>query len=237
MSTFGELLRAMPLPTKADPYDIREVRAATRAESRREEMAWWALSQRDEQIRALVQQLFLQREPGKVRNAAFAPVEESVQTAPMCLDVAKALAGGGKYDVGIIDAGCGERTLPQQLEIEIPPHSQPICPVSPHLWLVPRQSWCIETEPQLVTEHDLERLRDFMGEFDFSILYCAPVSWLTARIARSCDGLVLILTANKTRRLVAAQIKEQLAKARVPLLGTVLAERRLPVPQGLYRKL
>ena len=82
-----------------------------------------------------------------------------------------------------------------------------------------------------------ERLRDFMKGFDFCILYCAPVSWLTARIAQSCDGIVLILTANKTRRLVAAQIKEQLTKARIPLLGTVLAERRLPVPQGLYRKL
>ena len=49
--------------------------------------------------------------------------------------------------------------------------------------------------------------------------------------------LVLVLTANKTRRLVAAQIKDQLSKAQVPLLGTVLAERRFPVPKGLYRSL
>jgi Mrp family chromosome partitioning ATPase len=48
---------------------------------------------------------------------------------------------------------------------------------------------------------------------------------------------VLVLTANQTRRLVAAQIKEQLRKAQVPLLGTVLAKRRFPVPQGLYRSL
>jgi Mrp family chromosome partitioning ATPase len=48
---------------------------------------------------------------------------------------------------------------------------------------------------------------------------------------------VLVLTANKTRRLVAAQIKDQLSKAQVPLLGTVLTERRFPVPQGLYRSL
>ena len=75
------------------------------------------------------------------------------------------------------------------------------------------------------------------AEFEFSILWCAPVSWLTASIGRACDGLVLVLTANKTRRLVAAQVKDQLAKAQVPLLGTVLAERRFPVPQGLYRSL
>ena len=58
-----------------------------------------------------------------------------------------------------------------------------------------------------------------------------------ASIGQTCDGLVLVLSANKTRRLVAAQIKDQLSKAQVPLLGTVLAERRFPVPRGLYRSL
>ena len=74
-------------------------------------------------------------------------------------------------------------------------------------------------------------------EFDFSILCFDPVSWLTAKISQTCNGLVMVLTANKTRRLVATQMQEQLRKARVPLLGTVLAERRFPVPEGLYRNL
>jgi Mrp family chromosome partitioning ATPase len=56
-------------------------------------------------------------------------------------------------------------------------------------------------------------------------------------MGQACDGLVLVLAANKTRRLVAAQIKDQLRRAQIPLLGTVLAERRFPIPQGLYRSL
>jgi Mrp family chromosome partitioning ATPase len=103
--------------------------------------------------------------------------------------------------------------------------------------MVPRQSWLAESDGQRVTDHNLSRLRDLTAEFDFSVLWCAPVSWLTTSIGQACDGLVLVLTANKTRRLVAAQIKDQLSKAEVPLLGTVLAERRFPVPQGLYRSL
>ena len=83
----------------------------------------------------------------------------------------------------------------------------------------------------------MSRLRELTAEFDFSILSCAPVSWLTATIGQTCDGLVLVLTANRTRRLVALQIKDQLRQAQVPLLGTVLADRRFPVPQGLYRSL
>jgi Mrp family chromosome partitioning ATPase len=103
--------------------------------------------------------------------------------------------------------------------------------------MVPRQSWLPDAGGQRITDQNLSRLRELTTEFDFSILWCAPASWLTASIGQTCDGLVLVLTANKTRRLVAAQIKDQLSKAQVPLLGTVLAERRFPVPQGLYRSL
>jgi Mrp family chromosome partitioning ATPase len=103
--------------------------------------------------------------------------------------------------------------------------------------MVPRQSWLPDAGGRRLTDRNLSRLRELTTEFDFSILCCAPVSWLTASIVQTCDGLVLVLTANKTRRLVAAQIKDHLSKAQVPLLGTVLAERRFPVPQGLYRNL
>jgi len=103
--------------------------------------------------------------------------------------------------------------------------------------MVPRQSWLPDEGGQRITEQNLARLRELTAEFDFSILWCAPVSWLTLSIGQVCDGVVLVLTANKTRRLVAAQIKDQLNQAQVPLLGTVLTERRFPVPQGLYRSL
>ena len=83
----------------------------------------------------------------------------------------------------------------------------------------------------------MERLRELMAEFDFSIVTCPPVSWLTAKLGHGCDGLVLVLTANRTRRMVAAQVKQRLDQSGIPLLGTVLAERSFPVPEGLYRSL
>lgn len=230
MSTFGELLRAAPLAAGTAPFAVDEPVIPRVAMPQ-------AVSVRDEQIQALMQQLFFQQESGLVRNVGFTPVEPSPQTAPVCIDLAKALASEGKYDVGLIDASSDAVPLQRRLRVEAPDHGKDIWPVASRLWLVPWQSWSMGAGLHSITDQDLERLRDFMKGFDFCILYCAPVSWLTARIAQSCDGIVLILTANKTRRLVAAQIKEQLAKAHIPLLGTVLAERRLPVPQGLYRKL
>ena len=194
-------------------------------------------SVQDEQIHALVQQLFFRHESGPVRHVGFSSVEASTETATLCLAVAKALAAGERYDVGLIDAHSDPVRLQSHLQIPSSNRAEPTWLIAPRLWMVPRQSWLPDSCGQRTTDQNLSRLRELTIEFDFSILWCAPVSWLAASIGQACDGLVLVLTANKTRRLVAAQIKDQLSKAQVPLLGTVLTERRFPVPQGLYRSL
>lgn len=196
-----------------------------------------AVSVHDEQIQALVQQLFFQHESKPVRHLGFAPIEISTTTANLCLEVATALAEEGRYDVGLIDAHTDSAPLPTQLQIPSPIRAGAPWPIAPRLWMVPRQSWRPDADRHRLTEQNLSRLRDLTTEFDFSILWCAPVSWLTASIAQACDGLVLVLSANKTRRLVASQIKDELSRAQVPVLGVVLAGRSFPVPQGLYRSL
>ena len=191
----------------------------------------------DEQIRGLVQQLFFRNEARSVRHVGFAPAEASIATATLCLAVARALAEEGRYDVGLIDADVGAVRLHTQLQIVLPNLADSACPIAPHLWLVRRQAWLPDASGPRVNEQNLSRLRETTAEFDFSILCCAPVSWVTASVGQTCDGLVLVLAAERTRRIVAAQIKDQLSKAHVPLLGSVLAGRRFPVPQGLYRRL
>jgi hypothetical protein len=190
----------------------------------------------DDQVRALVQQLFFRNESDLVRHVGFVTIEPSTETALLCLEVARAVATGGLYDVGLIDAHPGSSTLQSELHLQSP-NNEASWLLAPRLWMVPRHSWLDDARGQKITDQTLVKLRELTAQFDFSILWCAPVSWLTAGIGQLCDGLVLVLTANKTRRLVAAQIKEQLSKAQIPLLGTVLAERRFPVPRGLYRSL
>ena len=194
-------------------------------------------SVRDDQIHALVQQLFFRHESKPVRHVGFATVEASTETAMLCLEVAGALAEESRYDVGLIDAYPDSVPLETKLQIPSPNPAEATWPIAPRLWMVPRQSWLPEDCGQRITDQNLSRLRELTTEFDFSILWCAPVSWRMASIGQTCDGLVLVLSANKTRRLVAAQIKDQLSKAQVPLLGTVPADRRFPVPRGLYRSL
>jgi len=191
----------------------------------------------DEQIHAMVQQLFFGRASTPVRHVGLAAIETSNAIATLSFEVATALAEEDRYDVGLIDAYPDSISLQMQLQIPSPHRAEATWPIAPRLWMVPRQSWLPDAPGARITDRNLSRLRELTTEFDFSILSCAPVSWMTASIAQACDGLVLVLTANKTRRLVASQIKDQLARAQVPLLGTVLTERRFPVPQGLYRSL
>jgi hypothetical protein len=230
VNTPGELL------TKRSAASEHPREAPTREQAQRKGVSLIA-SVHDDQIHALVQQLFFRHESKPVRHVGFATVEASTETAKLCLEVAAALAEESKYDIGLIDAYPDSVPLETKLEIPSPNPAEATWLIAPRLWMVPRQSWLPEESGQRITDQNLSRLRELTTEFDFSILWCAPVSWRMASIGQTCDGLVLVLAANKTRRLVAAQIKDQLSKAQVPLLGTVLAERRFPVPRGLYRSL
>ncbi len=192
---------------------------------------------RYEQIQSLVEQLFFQSETAPVRHVGVTAAEDSGEIAQLCFDVAEVLAQEGRYDVGLIDASLGSVPLETQMQIAPATTTDSAWPVAPHLWFVPRQSWMSVPAGRQITELDTSRLREVAAEFDFSILCCPSVSWATARIGRVCDGLVLVLTANKTRRLVARQMRDRLRMARVPLLGTILTERRFPIPPGLYRSL
>jgi Mrp family chromosome partitioning ATPase len=190
----------------------------------------------DEQIQGLVQQLFFQQDPAVVRHVGFAALERETETAQICLKVALALAETGAHDIGLIDARLQSAPLHTELEIPAGNRSEASWLIAERLWLAPRRRW-LDDSGQRFWDPSLTRLRNLTLEFDFSILCLDPASWLTAKLSQTCHGLVMVLTANKTRRLVAAQMQKQLQRARVPLLGTVLAERRFPVPTGLYRNL
>jgi Mrp family chromosome partitioning ATPase len=189
----------------------------------------------DQQIQALVQQVFFQPSATSVRHIGIASVEPDTETAQLCLDVGLALAALGPHDVGLVDVRLQAPPLHTQLKIagEDANESRQI---GPNLWLAPRRSW-LDDSPQGMWDHSLGRLRATTLEFDFSILCLDPISWLTPKISKACDGLIIVLTANKTRRLVAVEIQERLRRGQVPVLGSILADRRFPVPEGLYRNL
>jgi Mrp family chromosome partitioning ATPase len=76
-------------------------------------------------------------------------------------------------------------------------------------------------------------------EFEYSIVQGQPAgeSSMTTEIGQVADGVVLVISAQRTRRASARKIKEMLEAAQVRLLGTVLSDREFPIPEGIYRRL
>jgi Mrp family chromosome partitioning ATPase len=229
MSTLAEYLRE-PLPVRDEPdASPAPEPAVTAAPS-------VLAANEDEQVRALVERLFFRPET-PLRHVAFVAADPDTETAPLCLAVAGVLAEEGSRDIGLIDAS--PRSEPLHIPLGIVPGGpfDATWQIATRLWFVPCQNWLDPSDAPQVPGRSLSRLRDLTSEFDCSILRCAPASWLATRIAQSCDGVVLVLAANKTRRVVAIQIGALFQRARIPLLGTVLLARRFPVPERLYRSL
>jgi Mrp family chromosome partitioning ATPase len=56
-------------------------------------------------------------------------------------------------------------------------------------------------------------------------------------MARVADGLILVLSAQRTRRATALKVKQMLEEAQVRILGAVLSDREFPMPERIYRRL
>ncbi len=86
-------------------------------------------------------------------------------------------------------------------------------------------------------------LHSYLGavrrEFDYSILEGPPAgeSNEATSMAQFADGIILVLSAGSTRRVVARRIKEMLEAAQARVLGTVLTDRVFPIPERIYRRL
>jgi hypothetical protein len=108
-----------------------------------------------------------------------------------------------------------------------------------NLWRVP------EFGPQEFGEESgtgrywLSCLAELRNEFEYAVIQ-GPVAGLSSEAAllgQLADGIILVLGAHSTRRATARKIKETLEAAQSRILGTVLSERRFPVPEGIYRRL
>ncbi|MHC4169420.1 MAG: CpsD/CapB family tyrosine-protein kinase [Planctomycetota bacterium] len=61
-------------------------------------------------------------------------------------------------------------------------------------------------------------------------------SW-AIRLACLCDGVCLVVEAERSRWEVVDRVREQLVRSNANLLGVVLNKRKLHIPQWLYRTL
>lgn len=194
-----------------------------------------------EQIRGLVRQIFFTASP--VRQVVFSSVDHETDVRHICRKVGEALslettgniAVAGEYAQVYEAPGRSKRSA--EVENERTTNlRQTATRLRNNLWLVPYDRGGEEFFSNDSLRSHLSGLR---REFGYSILEGAPagVSDEAAAMAQVADGIILVLSAHRTRRATACHVKERLEAARVCVLGVVLGDRAFPIPEMIYRHL
>jgi Mrp family chromosome partitioning ATPase len=107
-----------------------------------------------------------------------------------------------------------------------------------NLWVVPAGR--VQGQDVLVNSNGVfGRIEELRKEFDYVLVDSPALSVCSdaAVLGRACEGLVLVLKANVSRRDAAHQALRDLATADVRVLGTVLNQRTFPLPEAVYKRL
>lgn len=202
-----------------------------------------------EQIRGLVRQVFFSNTFSNtarpIRQIVFSGVEAETDIRTICRRVGEALAFETTASIAIVGVhphivrDLQARTQEGNAHNTGNGHSplrQIATRVQANVWLVPLDASRGDVTPT-ASLHSL--LCDLRREFEYSIVEGPPAgeSNAAASMAQLADGIILVLSAQRTRLATARRIKEVLDAAQARILGTVLSDRVFPIPEKLYQRL
>ncbi len=203
-----------------------------------------------EQIAALVQQVFLIPGATAPRIVVFTSTEPGTGCTWVSAQVAAVLASRVAGSVCLVDANLRDPALHQQFGVEnqngladalvqLEPVRTFARSLSHNLWLL-GSGPVAEGSPGLLTSDRMRlRITELRSEFDFVLIDTAAMglSHDAVGLGALCDGVVLVLKANASRREAARQAVQDLQAGNAKVLGAVLNQRTFPIPQFLYKRL
>jgi hypothetical protein len=201
-----------------------------------------------EPIRSLVQRLFLPGGLKSPRQVVFTCVDDKTDVAAICLRVGHSLSAQTSGSVCIVETtpplSCNEHQFRAVASTSASGHGgcdwlrDSALQLSKTLWILPPDVF-LQNETALSATLLRQRVDELRLAFDFTIFQAAPAGHCSDPVLLGClcDGVVLVLTASITRRVAARKVKERLNSANARLLGTVLSDRKFPIPERIYRML
>ena len=204
-----------------------------------------------EEINALAQQIFLTSGSDTPRIVAFASTEPGSGCSWVCAHLGEVLASRVAGSVCLIDANLRDSSLHQHFGcdndngmsdalVRLDPIRTFARPLStPNLWLISAGSRGGDTQALLSSDRMRLRLTDLRREFDYVLIDTAAMSVCNDAIGLGCmcDGVVMVLKANASRRETARQAIHDLQSGKAKVLGAVLNQRTFPIPDSIYKKL
>jgi protein-tyrosine kinase len=205
---------------------------------------------REESLK-LVQRVFLLQASTAPRVVMFAGVEPGNGCSRICAQTAEVLAANIPGTVCVIDANLRTPSLPEYFGVTnhrgltdsllqdgpVRGFAKQLRPAN--LWLLSCGALAVDSPNLLRTEKLQARLVELRQQFDFILVDVPALNQYAdaAAVAKLCDGIIMVLEANSTRREAARKMVESLQLTKTPILGAVLNKRTFPVPESLYHRL
>jgi hypothetical protein len=182
-----------------------------------------------EQIRSLVRQVFVSG-ASPVRQVIFTSLQPEIGVQQVCHKVGQTLAVETGKDVVIVT-----RAIRSDLHQNTPPFDV-ARRAARHLQ---GNLWSLElpgSGGDLIAESLHASMVKIRSAFEYSLIATSSGASEDALLmGQVSDGIVLVVSAMRTRRAVALRFRSALAQSR--LLGTVLIDREFPVPAAIYKHL
>jgi hypothetical protein len=211
----------------------------------RNRSAWDPLHFGETQIRSLVRQVFSPGWPKPSRQVAFSAVDQQTEITGICEAISWELASQVSGSVCLTEARDGifsSADLADEHGFDAAhffPFRGSAKQLSSNLWTTSKGK--DDHIPRSVMSATTARTRvnDLRLQFDYTILNCASAAQNSeaALLGQFCDGIILVLDADRTRRATAQKVQQVFHASNAHILGAVLMGRSFPVPEGLYRKL
>jgi Mrp family chromosome partitioning ATPase len=193
----------------------------------------------------LAQTTFLSNTGRVPRLVVFCGVEEENGSGSVCVGAARAIALLGAKSVCLVDANVRTSPLSHLFSVDsaIPFPGKPAslreqCLLIAHNLYFASTDMLFDSRGALLPIPDLKlRLKQLQDTFDY-VLIDAPGSSVcgdATALGQLTDAVILVIEANRTRRMTARRAKETLEAAGVRLLGTVLRNQSSPLPERLLK--
>lgn len=199
-----------------------------------------------QEMSRLVQSLFLSSNGSGPRRVVFCGVNGEGGSSFVCADAGRILAAKSSLPICLIDANVRSSGLSDIFGVKTTSTSGKAASVRGRCVQVGDNLWLAGTtvlggsNGELLPVNELkELLAQLADEFEYLLIDVAGVNVCgdAVVLGQATDALILVIEADRTRRLSARKAKEALDGAGVRLLGTILHNRSFPIPESLYKRL
>lgn len=202
---------------------------------------------RGEEMLRLVQNIFLSTNGSAPRQVVVCGVDGENGSSSVCASVGRTLAANSSRQVCLIDANVRSPRLSGIFGVDkMTPFStdkvsarEHCLQIEDNLWFA-GPSFLANNNRVLLPIHELkERLAQLRDVFEYVVIDAPGTSVCgdAQLLSQVADAAILVIEADRTRRLTARNAKQALDAAGVRVLGTVLHNRSFPIPETIYKRI